>query len=260
MQSLLKDSEALRQGQDEPPDPRSGSEYPGSGFIPGPGSNRCASGDDCPVMRPSRVIGTSVAEAGVTMEAIPGIAGDSVEETVLGRDEDIALRARTDADAFGELYRRHREAVFRYLRARCRDEELAIELTAVTFEKALRNIHGYRTKGGGVLAWLLRIGRNAAADHERRRRPIVPQWRMSTDHASQGPSPEELAVRSDERRRVRLLVADLPEVQRDALALRFGAGLTAREIGTVIGKNEEATQKLISRALARLREVTHDQF
>ena len=67
-------------------------------------------------------------------------------------------------------------------------------------------------------------------------------------------------MRSDERRRIRLLVADLPEVQRDALALRYGAGLTARQIGVVLGKNEAATQKLISRALARLREVTHDQF
>lgn len=194
------------------------------------------------------------------MEAIPGLAGDSAERAAIDPDEHVALRARTDADAFGELYRRHRESVFRYLRARCRDDDLAIELTAVTFEKALRSIHGYRTKGGGVLAWLLRIGRNAAADHERRQRPIVPQWRMNTDHASQEPSPEDVAISSDERRRIRLLVADLPDVQRDALALRFGAGLTARQIGTVIGKNEEATQKLISRALARLREVTHDQF
>jgi len=165
-----------------------------------------------------------------------------------------------DAEAFAELYRRHREAVFRYLRARCRDDDLALELTAVAFEKALRSIRRYRTKGGGVLAWLLRIARNAAADHERRQRPLVPQWRMNTDRPSLEDSPEEVAVRSDERRRLRLLVADLPEVQRDALALRFGAGLTAREIGVVIGKNEEATQKLISRAIARLREVVHDQF
>jgi RNA polymerase sigma-70 factor (ECF subfamily) len=194
------------------------------------------------------------------MEAIPGLAGDSAEEAAIDPDERVALRAKTDADAFGELYRRHRESVFRYLRARCRDDDLAIELTAVTFEKALRSIHSYRTKGGGVLAWLLRIGRNAAADHERRQRPLVPQWRMNSDQASNEPSPEDVAIRSDENRRIRLLVADLPEVQRDALAMRFGAGLTARQIGTVIGKNEEATQKLISRALARLREVTHDQF
>ena len=191
---------------------------------------------------------------------IPGLASGTGERAGIDPAEELALRAGVDAEAFAELYRRHREAVFRYLRARCRDDDLALELTAVAFEKALGSIRRYRTKGGGVLAWLLRIARNAAADHERRQRPLVPQWRMNTDRPSLEDSPEEVAVRSDERRRLRLLVADLPEVQRDALALRFGAGLTAREIGVVIGKNEEATQKLISRAIARLREVVHDQF
>ena len=194
------------------------------------------------------------------MEAIPGLAYDSAEPAGIDPAEELALLSRTDAEAFGELYRRHRDAVYRYLRARCRDDDLAIELTAVTFEKALGSIGRYQTKGGGVLAWLLRIGRNAAADHERRQRPLVPQWRMNSDQPTLEPSPEETAVRSDERRRIRLLVADLPELQRDAVALRFGAGLTARQIGVVIGKSEEATQKLISRAIGRLREVAHDQF
>jgi RNA polymerase sigma-70 factor (ECF subfamily) len=194
------------------------------------------------------------------VEAIPRLAVDAAETADLDPAEELALRARGDGDAFAELYRRHREAVFRYLRARCRDDDLALELTAVTFEKALRSIHRYQTKGGGVVAWLLRIARNAAADHERRERPLVPQWRMNTDRPSPEPTPEEATIRSDERQQLRLLVADLPEVQRDALALRFGAGLTAREIGGVIGKTEDATQKLISRAIARLREVAHDQF
>ncbi len=46
----------------------------------------------------------------------------------------------------------------------------------------------------------------------------------------------------------------LPELQRECLLLRYGAGLTAREIGQVIGKSHEATQKLITRALAKLKE------
>lgn len=194
------------------------------------------------------------------MDATSRIMGQSVPRGDAGPAEELALLARADSEAFAELFREHRETVFRYLRARCRDDDLALELTAVTFEKALRAIPRYRTQGGGVVAWLLRIARNAAADHERRQRPLVPQWRVHTDAPSPEPSPEEAVVRSDERRRLRLLVADLPEVQRDALALRFGAGLTARQIGVVIGKSEEATQKLISRALARLREVAHDQF
>jgi RNA polymerase sigma factor (sigma-70 family) len=55
-------------------------------------------------------------------------------------------------------------------------------------------------------------------------------------------------------------VERLPSVQREALALRYGAGLTAREIGHVLGKTDRATQKLITRAIARLREdYRHDR-
>jgi RNA polymerase sigma-70 factor (ECF subfamily) len=46
----------------------------------------------------------------------------------------------------------------------------------------------------------------------------------------------------------------LPEVQREAIALRYAARLTAREIGEVLGKTDQATQKLISRALETIRE------
>jgi len=50
-------------------------------------------------------------------------------------------------------------------------------------------------------------------------------------------------------------VAALPPDQRDAIVLRFAAGLTAREIGDVLGKSEAASQKLVSRWLTALKEA-----
>lgn len=168
-------------------------------------------------------------------------------------DEATALRARHDRSAFAEVYLQHRDRVFRYLRARCPSDDDALELTATTFEKALHAMPRYSTRGGGVAAWLLRIARNAAVDHERRRRPLLfvssPPERPSPD-----PTPEEAAIGEEERRVLRALMAQLSPVQRDALALRFGAGMTAREISLVIGKSEEATQKLMARAIGRLKE------
>lgn len=168
-------------------------------------------------------------------------------------DEATALRARHDRAAFAELYIQHRERVFRYLRARCASDDDALDLTAKTFERALQAIPRYATRGGGVTAWLLRIARNAAVDHERRRRPLL-FVSSPPDRPSPDPTPEEAAIGAEERRVLRELVARLPPIQRDALALRFGAGMTAREISLVVGKSEEATQKLIARAIARLKE------
>lgn len=74
-----------------------------------------------------------------------------------------------------------------------------------------------------------------------------------------GTSPEEAAIAAEERRWVHSLVARLPEAQRDALVLRFAAGLSSREIAVVIGKSEAATKKLLTRSLATLKEASrHD--
>lgn len=58
----------------------------------------------------------------------------------------LAARARHDSGAFAKLYLRQRVSVFRYLRARCRSEDDAPELTAVTSEKALGGIGRYRPR------------------------------------------------------------------------------------------------------------------
>ena len=177
----------------------------------------------------------------------------AVDADLADQTEATALRARDDRGAFAAIYVGHRETVFRYVRARCASDDDAVELTAVTFERALAAMPRYTSRGGGVVAWLLRIARNAVIDQERRRRPAAPGPEYP-ERRSPDPTPEEAAILTEERRSLRLLLGGLPSEQRDALALRYGAGLTAREIAVVIGKSEAATQKLISRALARLKE------
>jgi RNA polymerase sigma-70 factor (ECF subfamily) len=189
----------------------------------------------------------------------------TVEESdatpAVAEDERLALEARSSPPAFATLYGRHRESVFRYLRARCANDDDALDLTAVTFERALTAIHKYRPLGAGFSAWLLRIARNAAIDQSRRRRARpAPASLESAERQPAPDDPEAAAIASDDHRHLRELVRALPEPQRDALALRYSAGLTARQIGAVIGKSEDAAQKLITRALSDLKEAYgHEQ-
>ena len=168
------------------------------------------------------------------------------------RDEELALAARSDPAAFGLLYDRHRLAVFRYLRTRTSSEDQAAELTAVAFERALTAMPRYRPTGGGFLAWLLRIARNAAIDAGRR----VSAVPLNADFPDERHtiSPEEAALANETRATLVASINRLPEVQREAIVLRYAAGLTAREIGEVLGKTDHAAQKLISRALETIRE------
>jgi RNA polymerase sigma-70 factor, ECF subfamily len=173
---------------------------------------------------------------------------------------DVGLATKVDAkgldpSSFGLLYEEHRLPVYRYLRARTHSEADALDLAADTFERAFASLGRFRQRDGGVRAWLLRIARNAAIDAHRRHRTTV-------DLADAGAQLGRIAVEADwlERERTTILdlVARLPNDQREALLLRYAGGLTAREIGAVMGKREGAVQKQIERGLTALREAAND--
>ena len=169
----------------------------------------------------------------------------------LDLDDDLALAARNDVSAFESLYVRHRSAVYRYLRTRTTNGDDAADLTALTFERAFVAIARYRPGNAGVRAWFVGIARNAAIDHGRRRLAAPPPERPP----GSDDGPEKRFVEDEAAAELRQRVAALPPDQRDAIVLRFVAGLTAREIGAVLGKTEAASQKLVSRGLALLKEA-----
>lgn len=162
---------------------------------------------------------------------------------------------RLDPASFGQLYETHRLAVFRYLRARTQNEADALDLAAITFERAFAGIGRFRSRDGGVEAWLFRIARNCAIDAHRRRRATV-ELTGADDQLGRAVAASD----RHEHERIELLdaVGRLPAEQGEALLLRYAAGLTAREIGLVIGKREAAVQKHIERGLATLREAFDD--
>jgi len=176
------------------------------------------------------------------------IRATSVLEGAGAEDSDEALvnAAKADPAEFAAIYGRYRLPVFRYLRARGESEDSAADLAAVTFERALNALPRYRSRGGGLAAWLFRIARNAALDENKRRGRTGPG---ATVLVSQVPTPGPADATE-----IRMAVNALPPIEREAVLLRYSAGLTAREIGPVIGKSAEATQKLIERALHTLKE------
>jgi RNA polymerase sigma-70 factor, ECF subfamily len=186
------------------------------------------------------------------------ILGAARTGAVPDEDELLAVRARTDNASFGLLYERHALAVFRYLRARGAGEDQAEELTAIAFERALCRIGRFQPGRSGFRPWLLAIARNAWVDGHRRSARDAGLAEAEALPALDA-SPEAVAIAAEERALVMRLLAQLPEPARDALALRFAAGLTSREISHVIGKSDDATKKLLSRSLASLREAARHE-
>lgn len=183
------------------------------------------------------------------MEASPGAA--------IRIDEARAEVRPLDAEGFVSLVETSRDALFRYLRARCQTDDEAADLTAATYERAWRSRDRFRGSESGARAWVFKIARRLTIDAARTRHArsrSLALW-PTPDTA---PDPSDLVLRDERDRLLAERLRLLSGLQQEVILLRFAGNLTAREIGEVIGKREEATQKLISRALGRLKEAYRD--
>jgi RNA polymerase sigma-70 factor (ECF subfamily) len=164
-------------------------------------------------------------------------------------DRLLVERARTDPEAFGELYDRHARAVYRLALSILHNPAQAEDVTAEVFVKALRAIGRYRDQGRPFTCWLYQIARNTVAN-QFRVRPTLPIGEEMRDGRV---SLEDEAIRGEELRHVWRLVDRLPPAQRTAMILKFREDLSLRTVAVMMGRSEPAVKQLIFRAVQRLR-------
>jgi len=157
-----------------------------------------------------------------------------------------------DAWAFGRLFDHFHLPIHRYVASRVRRPSDAEDLTQLVFVKALEALPRYESRGVPFGAWLFRLARNAIIDFSRTSHEHA-DLAQSVDRAGADAGPDEVVVTRQEIDAVGAALSTLTEDQRDALTLRFFAGLTAREAAQVMGKQEGTVRGLQFRAIAALR-------
>ena len=135
--------------------------------------------------------------------------------------------------------------VYAYIAYRVGDGPDAEDLTSETFERALRYRKSYDPKKGEPVAWLLGIAKRCV-DGQR------PRMELASEYMDQ-PSPTDLEGEAVRRLTVSRAVGTLDERDRELIALRYGADLTARQIAELLGARTNAIEVALHRALGRLR-------
>ena len=167
----------------------------------------------------------------------------------LDEEHALILAAQQDRARFAALYERYVDRIYGYVLGLTRDRDLAEEITAATFARALEELPRFEFRGVPYSAWLYRVATNLVHRQRRRR-----GWIELVPHlADGGAGPDELAERADRAAEVRAAVAQLPDDQRQAVLLRFGGELRNREIADLMGRSEGAIKLLTFRALTALR-------
>ncbi len=167
--------------------------------------------------------------------------------------EQFVQRAKSgDAEAFGQLFDHYHEPIYRYVASRVYRPTDAEDLTQTVFVKALEALPRYEARGVPFGGWLFRLARNAVIDFVRTRHEHV-ELDVVGQRSNADAQPDVVILMRHDIEEVGVALAALTDEQRDAIALRFFGGLSAREAAEAMGKQEGTVRGLQFRAIAALR-------
>jgi RNA polymerase sigma-70 factor (ECF subfamily) len=159
----------------------------------------------------------------------------------------IARAKEGDREALRWLYVHYSDNVYGYVRSILRDEREAEDLTQHVFLKLITVISKYDDRGLPFSAWLLRLARNAALDHLRRRRATPAEDVYGADtHDDQDTL--------DMARDLHAALDALPDEQRTVVVMRHLVGLTPPEIAEQMGRTESSIHGLHHRGRRALQQ------
>jgi RNA polymerase sigma-70 factor (ECF subfamily) len=172
--------------------------------------------------------------------------------------EDSALMLRYkdgDTAAFETLYRRHNDALYRYLLRLSQHPAAAEDIFQEVWGKIIQSRKNYRPTAK-FSTFIYRVAHNCFIDHVRRNKRHSNNTDLDPDlHADMSEPPETLVERSLAKERLALALQHLPEEQRDVFLLHEEAGLGLDEIAFVTGCNRETAKSRLRYAVEKLRDA-----
>ncbi len=169
-------------------------------------------------------------------------------------DSALMLRYRDgDVAAFETLYRRHKNAIYRYLLRLCGHRDTAEDIFQEVWGKIVKARSSYRPTAK-FTTFLYRVAHNCFIDHIRRNKRHANSATLEPElHSDQGETLELATERTLARERMEVALETLPEEQRDAFLLSEEGGLSIDQIASVTGCNRETAKSRVRYATNKLR-------
>jgi RNA polymerase sigma-70 factor (ECF subfamily) len=173
----------------------------------------------------------------------------------------IECASSGDKLAFGVLYERYLEQIYRYIYYRVGEYAETEDLTETVFLKAWENLpkQGRRNPIRNFRAWVYRIAHNLIIDYYRTRKPYsyledVPPINDSA------PAPEKVIQSHQEHQRLTRAISKLKPSAQQVIACRFISQLSHAETAEIMGLTEGHVRVLQHRALKQLREILQEDY
>jgi len=168
-------------------------------------------------------------------------------------DATLVARAQSgETEAFGELYERYVDQIFRYVRTRVSEAKDAEDLTETVFVRSFEALDGYEERGHPYSAFLYQVARNVLVDHYRK-----PAEEQGLDDigplVSTAPELERRIVEDQQVRAIRRAMDRLSDDYQEVIRLRVLLSLPTAAVADWMDRSEGAVRVLLYRALKSLR-------
>jgi RNA polymerase sigma-70 factor (ECF subfamily) len=173
-------------------------------------------------------------------------------------DGDLIQRAATgDRSAFEDLYRRYARPVFGLALRRLGDRGRAEDAVQETFTSVWRSAATYRPERGPGAPWIYAVARNAIVDRARARTELPADI---PDEPSADAGPPDRAEQSWVAWRVHRALEELPEREREVIALAYWSGLSQSEVAEFLDIPLGTVKTRTRAALGRLSEILEEEL
>ena len=179
-------------------------------------------------------------------------------------EEELIEHAKTDPNAFGELYDRYYGKIFNYSFRVTGNYQVACDIAGETFAKAFMRINSFKWKGISISSWLFKIATNELNQYFRRKRyspyslaavgPDVVAGGLKTFSDESNETIGAIYM-TETFRTVQQALQRLPPDYQKVIALKYYENLSIREISEILGRKEGTIKSLLSRAIERLRKA-----
>jgi len=173
----------------------------------------------------------------------------------------LQLIAQAQENALGEMYNRYGRLVFSMALNAVGDPSTAEEITQDVYLRIWHKAETYRAEQGKVITWIASIARYRSID-VLRRQSVRPEGNRApwAEEELELPDPldiEDEVEASQRRHQIRSALNQLPEEQRQALALAYLQGYTHTEIAELLGEPLGTVKTRIRLAMQKLRQMLH---
>lgn len=167
-------------------------------------------------------------------------------------DHELVAKAQNgDHEAFGELYQKYLDRIYRYIYFRVQNNPHdAEDIAGEVFFKAWEKLNTYKDNRIGFQAWIYTIAHNAVIDYYKRTKKIT---RLDERVADTGQNVEDEVLQKNQLEYVLNALSMLTDEQKQVVTLRFVEGFDHNEIAEIMHKKEDAVRALQYRALKILK-------